>query len=869
MKPISTFLLLLVLILGYQDAYSQAIVFSDDFSDGTDPAWSTSGDFMGSAWLVNVSGVDWGARRNSSPEQLELTNDASAAANAIGYTLVTSPASDFPLPYDAVLNNGGIITWTFNMRQIQTDPGGFNSGSYGVAFILAGETTTTNSTGKGYAVVLGQGGTTDPVRLVSYTGGFNLNTDLTNIISSNTAGLTDIGNQYLSIKVTFNPCQGGLWEFFLRNDGTTAFSDPLTGTLTSQGTAMETSYTNLPLNMMAAYWQGSTAADRTAFFDNVTVSVTEKPSATIGANPSICAGITTANLTYTAATGTPDKYSINYDAAAELEGFVDVTLANLPVSPIMLTVPGGGDPGSYSGSLTLTNSTTGCTSVAYPIMVTINALPVVTCPGNATYCSNVPAFTLTGGSPTGGSYTGTGVSAGTFNPATANPGSNIITYTYTAPNTCINTCTFDYTVNTAPVALAGSYGPACYDGPDIVLNGTPAGGTWTGQGVTGVTFDPSFGTETLTYTYTAGNGCVDTDQTTITVSSCAAPSTMRWALLQDNELHGISPYTCTSQSDCNNDIICYGLEYTPLFTGSLTSYTTGFFMDCNGGTNPVISNMSCVMNDNSQTLDFCSIVDSILFNSSGNSGGLPITIGVPVILHQVCFSIPSTGNMIITKDNTTGLSTSVDLPGGDFATDNIMFYTPYVVDSSIECAILPLTWLDFTAKADGEYTSLLDWSTADEFNNSHFEIQRANDAGQAFHTIGRVEADDVTGGVHHYTFTDKAARPGKNYYRLKQVDHDGRYQYSPLRSVSFTASRFAIEVLPNPAQDMLTVYMREALTAGRITMIDMSGRIVYEGTFDAGTDAHEILLDRIQAGIYSLVVTSGEDRNVQKVVIIE
>ena len=864
-KPITSFLLLLVLTLGLQDAYSQ-VVFSDDFSEFTDAAWVTSGNINGSEWEAFRSGIDYGVRRNSSPVQLEITNDVGAGANANGYAFASTLTAAFSMPYNTTLSNGGVVTWTFNMRQIRVNPSGFDVGNYGVAFILAGETATTNTTGNGYAVVLGQSGATDPVKLVRYSAGITGNATITDIIISNTAGLTDFDNEYLSVKVTYNPCQGGQWEFFLRNDGLTAFADPLTGTLVSQGTATDNTYTGSVLGMMATYWNAATTAAQTAFFNNVTVSVTPPPSATIGANPSVCAGITTANLTYTAASGTPDKYSINWDMAAEAQGFVDVTLSNLPVSPIMLTVPGAAPAAMYSGSLTLTNSTTGCTSAAYPISVTINALPVVTCPGNATYCSNVPAFTLTGGSPTGGSYTGTGVSAGTFNPATANPGSNIITYTYTAPNTCVNTCTFDYTVNTAPVALAGSYGPACYDGPDIVLNGTPAGGTWTGQGVTGVTFDPSFGTETLTYTYTSGNGCTDTDQTTIVVTSCAAPSTMRWALLEQNTNSGGG---CVSNSDCNQNTICYGLEYTPLYTGTLTSYTTGFFMDCNNGTNPVISNMSCVMNDNSQTLNFCSVVDSILFNSSGNSGGLSITMGVPVIVHQVCFTIPSTGVMIITKDNTLGLSTSIDLAGGGFATDNVMFYTPYVVDSSIECAILPLTWLDFTAKADGEYTSLLDWATADEFNNSHFEIQRANDAGQAFRTIGRVEADDVTGDVHHYTFTDKAARPGKNYYRLKQVDHDGRYQYSPLRSVSFAASRFAIEVLPNPAQDMLTVYMREALTAGHITMVDMAGRIVYEGTFDAGTDAHEILLDRIQAGIYSLVVTSGEDRNVQKVVIIE
>lgn len=57
-KPITSFLLFLVLILGFQDAYSQVIVFSDDFTDLTDPAWTASGNLNGSAWGVFRPGAD-------------------------------------------------------------------------------------------------------------------------------------------------------------------------------------------------------------------------------------------------------------------------------------------------------------------------------------------------------------------------------------------------------------------------------------------------------------------------------------------------------------------------------------------------------------------------------------------------------------------------------------------------------------------------------------------------------------------------------------------------------------------------------------------------------------------------------------------
>lgn len=865
MKPTISIFLLFVLSFGWRSGISQVVVFSDDFTDSTDPAWTTTGNLGGSAWDVFRSGIDWGSRRNDSPTQLEFTNDVGADPNANGYSFAGTSCADFPTPYVTILDNGGIITWTFNMRQIRTDPSGFDSGSYGVAFILAGEAATTNASGSGYAVVLGGAGATDPIRLIRYINGLTLNSEQTNILVSNTTGLTDFGNQYLSIKVTFNPCLGGEWELFVRNDGSSAFVDPLSGSLVSQGTATDNTFTNVPLEMMAAYWQGSTGGAQTAFFNNVTVSVIEPPAATPGTDPVICSGITEANLYYSGLMGAPDLYNIDWDLLAESEGFTDVAGMTLPLSPVLLSVPGGATPAVYSGLLTLVNSTTQCESVAYPISVTINTLPAVSCPNDTLLCSNEPSYTLSGGAPIGGTYTGTGVSGGMFEPGVADPGINIISYSYVDGNMCSNSCNFEITVNIAPVAIAGSYGPACLDDADIMLSGMPVGGTWSGPGVTGDLFDPSFGTQTLTYTYTDINGCTDTDQTTIMVSSCAAPSTMRWTLLPNGSQSG----SCTSNSDCDQNIICYALEYTPLYTGQMTAYTTGFFMDCDNGTNPIISNTSCVMNNNSLTQDFCAQVDSILFNSSGNTGSVPITAGVSINIHQVCFTIPSSGVMIITKDPLTGLTVAIDLAGGGFTTENVLNYDPYVVDSTLDCSILPLRWLDFTAKAAGDYTTQLDWITADEINNSHFEIQRANDEGYVFQTIGRVEADDPLREIHTYSFADDDARPGKNYYRLKQVDYDGHFRYSALKSVSFLSAGFKVRVWPNPAQEVITVYVQEPKLAGNIELIDMSGRRIVEAHFKAGQYENELAVYGYPSGVYTLVVSSGDHRYVQKVVLME
>ena len=252
---------------------AQTTVFTDDFSTNQSAAYTTSGAIGPSAWSVTRSGADFGARRNTSPAQLELTNDVGATANVNGWVLVSTPSSSFTSPYNAILNtNPGVVTWTFNMQQVRPDPAGFGAGSYGVAFILAGTSNTNNNTGSGYAVVLGQTGTTDAIRLARYSAG--IQGTLTNIIVSNTAGLTDFGAEYLSIKVTYTPATE-TWELFLRNDGASAFADPATGTLMSQGTLVDGTNTGTSLPLMGTWWQGSTGATQPAFFDNTTVTVNE------------------------------------------------------------------------------------------------------------------------------------------------------------------------------------------------------------------------------------------------------------------------------------------------------------------------------------------------------------------------------------------------------------------------------------------------------------------------------------------------------------------------------------------------------------------------------------------------------------------
>src|SRR5690606_28732750 len=95
-----------------------------------------------------------------------------------------------------------------------------------------------------------------------------------------------------------------------------------------------------------------------ALSSSVTVNVLQPPTITLGPNPTICGGSTSAQLTYTSTTNNPDQYSIVWTGAPG--NFTNVTNAPLPASPINIAIPANAPAGTYNGILTVRNSVGGC-----------------------------------------------------------------------------------------------------------------------------------------------------------------------------------------------------------------------------------------------------------------------------------------------------------------------------------------------------------------------------------------------------------------------------------------------------------------------------------------------------------------------------
>lgn len=139
--------------------------------------------------------------------------------------------------------------------------------------------------------------------------------------------------------------------------------------------------------------------------------------------------------------------------------------------------------------------------------------------------------------------------------------------------------------------------------------------------------------------------------------------------------------------------------------------------------------------------------------------------------------------------------------------------------------VLPVKLVSFTAAAKKE-SILLDWETSSEMNTSLFEIERSNGDGQ-FKKIGEQPASGNTDKPASYQFIDHDPLPGKNYYRLKMTDRDGKWEYSYTAfAVSDKAFRL-YSVYPNPVSDAVSVTV-DLQHAGKLTMrlYDMNGHLL-------------------------------------------
>ena len=171
---------------------------------------------------------------------------------------------------------------------------------------------------------------------------------------------------------------------------------------------------------------------------------------------------------------------------------------------------------------------------------------------------------------------------------------------------------------------------------------------------------------------------------------------------------------------------------------------------------------------------------------------------------------------------------------------------------------LPVTWVSFSAIRTGEAVTL-NWSTVNEKNNSHFEVERSLD-GSNWNTIGTVEAG-VMGQADAYSYTDETAGTAETWYRLRQVDLDGQSEYSKVVTVGGTNATATTTPKTTIFAAGKTVNIRFAEpTNSRMTvrLISLGGQVLAQESIEAASSTISMSASNLPAGIYVVYLADGK-----------
>lgn len=265
------------------------------------------------------------------------------------------------------------------------------------------------------------------------------------------------------------------------------------------------------------------------------------------------------------------------------------------------------------------------------------------------------------------------------------------------------------------------------------------------------------------------------------------------------------------------------------------------------------------------------IVDSntgfnVRFGETGEDGRYCID-AIPVGSYVVSFRAHLSGEAYVQVNQGDDPLLDSDV-NNTFLTTEAFFLMPedslVGINAGLRMDALPIELLSFEGAWNDQTSSVdLTWSTASEINNDHFEIERIIDDAVNFTVIGQEAGNGTTTTQSDYSFSDSEInRSGTYYYRLKQVDYDGGYEYSDVISIDVAlTAQPTLNIYPNPVADKvqinLNVDKRDFVT---VTFTDLLGRQVRKiqsQRLESGQNLLNLDISDLTAGSYMVTVQIG------------
>lgn len=196
---------------------------------------------------------------------------------------------------------------------------------------------------------------------------------------------------------------------------------------------------------------------------------------------------------------------------------------------------------------------------------------------------------------------------------------------------------------------------------------------------------------------------------------------------------------------------------------------------------------------------------------------------------------------------------------------SVNYLTP--TTATTNATTLPVTLVEFKAEKAGDQ-ALLTWITSTEINNNYFEVQRSED-NKNWTVLGQVKGNGNATSLSKYKFTDNLStvNPAAKvvYYRLKQVDFDGKFEILPTRVLQLNDEAADLEMYPNPAKDYVTLQVSGA-TEWQYKVYNTNGTVVLASEV-INNNTVQVDMNSLPKGIYFIKVEMNKQVFVKKLVV--
>ncbi len=253
--------------------------------------------------------------------------------------------------------------------------------------------------------------------------------------------------------------------------------------------------------------------------------------------------------------------------------------------------------------------------------------------------------------------------------------------------------------------------------------------------------------------------------------------------------------------------------------------------------------------------------DYATISTSGGSGGTISINGLVCLSSLVGLKIGVfTGSCcgdVAWNVNSTGTFTFVNAANTGGASGWIAECPSFIT------AVLPIELLSFDGECNNGNTVNLKWKTISESENDFFTLERSKDA-QSWEIVGKVKAAGNSTQILDYNFEDKQPLRGLSYYRLKQTDFNGKFEYSPYASVENCVTK-ELDFYPNPAGNELTI---DGVT-NEGTVVEVYNLIGLRlASISLSVGENKLNLSQFENGSYFFkVIDNNSDSRVQRVLI--